>query len=90
MFQKKIISNQMIKYSISGGLEGPIFYFEKRSWSALTSCIHIKCFRFMKKSNLLGHFGTLTMRSVFRNTLVNGIYVINQEQLFQINHINMG
>ena len=24
------------------------FYFVKRNWSALTSCIHIKCYHFMK------------------------------------------
>ena len=54
------------------GLKGSIFYFVKRSWSALTSYIHIKCYHFMKYSHLLWHFGTLTMRSVFRNALVNG------------------
>ena len=28
--------------------KGPIFIFVNRSWSALTSYIHIKCYRFMK------------------------------------------
>ena len=46
------------------GLKCPIFYFVKRSWSALTYYIHIKCYHFMKQSHLLGHFGTLTVRSV--------------------------
>ena len=36
-----------IRYMYIWGLNGPIF-FVKRSWSALTSYIHIKCYHFMK------------------------------------------
>ena len=48
--------------------------FVGHSWSARISYIHIKCYHFVKCSHLLGHFGALTMRSVFRGALAGDSY----------------
>ena len=71
MFQKKIISDQRIKQGISGVLKVR-FLFCKAQLVRTNFLYPYQILSFHEINHLLGHFGTLTMRSVFRNALVNG------------------